>query len=192
MGSYLKATHQKKDWWCPRLLMCLKGCTDRTVLKFAKKAWTNLLNKQDDYFYTGLYFGDSLKFHKRMSYNAPSRFLSWFPAMHTFMLARLSPVPRRKGTNKAASFGFEAIMVILMSNKLPGMSYEEGHCYNNAYCGCRFWGKGGTNEYLTYVSFEKKNGEFLPIMVHPDFYHIGCTYGNIVPFSCIQESRKSS
>jgi hypothetical protein len=48
-----------------------------------------------------------------------------------------------------------------------------------AYCGCRFWGKGGTNEYLTYVSFETKNGEFLPIMVHPDFYHIGCTYGNI-------------
>jgi len=147
MGSYLKATHQKKDWWCPRLLMCLKGCTDRTVLKFAKKAWMNLLNKQDDYFYTGLYFGDSLKFHKRMSYNAPSRFLSWFPATHTFMLARLSPVPHRKGTNKAASFGFEAIMVILTSNKLPGMSYEEGHCYNNAYCGCRFWGKGGTNEY---------------------------------------------
>jgi hypothetical protein len=49
------------------------------------------------------------------------------------MLARLSPVPHRKGTNKAASFGLEAIIVILMSNKLPGMSYEEGHCYNDAY-----------------------------------------------------------
>jgi hypothetical protein len=173
MGSYLKAMHQKKDWWCPRLLMCLKGCTDKTVLKFSKKAWTNLLNKQDDYFYTGLYFGDSLKFHKRMSYNAPSRFLSWFPATHTFMLAWLSPVPRRKGTNKAASLGLEAIMVILMSNKLPGMSYKEGHCYNDAYCGCRFWGKGGTNEYLTYASFEKKMENFFQLWFIPIFITSG-------------------
>ena len=94
MGSYLKATHQKKDWWCPRLLMCLKGCTDKTVLKFAKKAWTNHLNKQDDYFYTGLYIGESLKFCMRMSRNHPLQFLSWFPATHTFMLAWLSQLIR--------------------------------------------------------------------------------------------------
>ena len=109
--------------------------------------------------------------------NAPLRFLSWFPATHTFMLARLSPVPRGKGTNKAACFGLEAIRAIWMSNKLPGMSYEEGHCYNDAYCGCRFLGKGATIESLTYVSFEKVDGDFLPIMVHPDLGHVGKTYG---------------
>jgi hypothetical protein len=59
------------------------------------------------------------------------------------MLARLSPVSHGKGTNKAACFGLEAIMAILMSNKLPGMCVEEGHCYNDAICGCRFWGDGG-------------------------------------------------
>ena len=108
--------------------------------------------------------------------NAPLRFLSWFPATHTFMLARLSPVPRGKGTNKAACFGLEAIRAIWMSNKLPGMSYEEGHCYNDAYCGCRFLGKGATIESLTYVSFEKVDEDFLPIMVYSDLRHFKRTY----------------
>ena len=45
MGA-LKAMHQKKEWWWPRLCMCIEGCTDKTVLKFAKKAWTNLLNNR--------------------------------------------------------------------------------------------------------------------------------------------------
>jgi hypothetical protein len=31
---------------------------------------------------------------------------------------------------------------------------------------------------LTYVSFEKVEGDFLPIMVHPDFCHIKHTYGS--------------
>ena len=148
------------------------------MLKFAKKAWTNLLNKQDDYFYTGLYFGESITFLKRMSYNNPARFLSWFPATHTFMLAKLSPVQRSKGTNKAVCLGLEAIMAIWMSNKLPGMCMEEGHCFNDACCGCRFWGQGGFNENLTYVSFEKVEGDYLPIMVHPDFHHLKLTHGN--------------
>ncbi len=175
-ADYLKFTHQKKNWWWPRLHMCLEGCTDKTELKFAKKAWKNLRNKQDDYFYTGLYFCESLEFHRRMSHNDPLRFLYLFPAMHTFMLARLSPVPCERGTNKAACFGLEAIMAIWMSNKLPGMSYEEGHCYNDAYCGCRFWGKGAVKKSLTYVSFEKVDGDFLPIMGHSDLHHIRRTY----------------
>ena len=37
MGSYLKATHQMKDWWLPRLTMCIKGCTDPTVVAFAER-----------------------------------------------------------------------------------------------------------------------------------------------------------
>jgi len=113
-----------------------------------------------------------------MSCNDPLRFLYWFPATHTFMLARLSPVPCERGTNKAACFGLEAIMAIWMSNKLPGMSYKEGHCFNDASCGCRFWGDCGINENLTYVSFEKVDGDFLPIMVHPNFQHIESTYGD--------------
>jgi hypothetical protein len=131
--------------------------------------------KDSDY-YTVLYFGESISFRKRMVKNDPARFLSWFPASHTFLLARLSPV-RNNGTNKAACFGLEAIMAILMSHKLPGMTYEEGRCFNDAHCGCRFWGKGG--ESFSYVSYEKVDGEFLPICVHPDLRHIEKTYCNI-------------
>jgi hypothetical protein len=97
----------------------------------------------DEAYYTVLYIGESIQFRRRMSRNYPVKFLSWFPATHTFMLAWLSPVSRGKGTNKAACFGLEAIMAILMSNKLPGMCVKEGHCYNDAICGCRFWGDGG-------------------------------------------------
>ena len=95
----------------------------------------------DEAYYMVLYFGESLEFRKRMSLNASLRFLSWFPTMHTFMLARLSPVLCGKGTKKAVCLGLEAIMAILKSKKLPGMSYEEGHCYNDAYCGCYVGGK---------------------------------------------------
>ena len=37
---------------------------------------------------------------------------------------------------------------------------------------------GGKDQYkdLTYVSFEKVEGEYLPIIVHPDFKHIRFTY----------------
>jgi len=97
---------------------------------------------------------------------------------------------------------WKQIRAIWMSNKLPGMSYEEGHCYNDAYCGCRFLGKGATIESLTYVSFEKVDGNFLPIMVHSDLRHFKRTYSEnstsftssmiIVPLSRIQESRKYS
>jgi hypothetical protein len=96
-------------------------------------------------------------------------------------LARLSPVYRNKGTNKAACLGLEAIMAILMNRKLPGMSYEEGRCYNDAHCGCRFWGNVNDvsgRENLTYVSYEKVDGEFLPLMVHPSLQHIEITYGH--------------
>ena len=82
-----------------------------------------------------------------------------------------------KVTNKAAYLGLEAIMAIWMSNKLPGMCIEEGHCFNDACCGCRFWGQGGFNDNLTYVSFEKVEGDFLRIVVHPEFLHINHTYG---------------
>jgi hypothetical protein len=68
-------------------------------------------------------------------------------------------------------------MAILLSNKFPGMSYEEGHCFNDAHCGCRFWGKGYLKESLTYASFEKVDGDFLPIMVHPNLRHVTNTYG---------------
>jgi hypothetical protein len=66
-----------------------------------------------------------------------------------------------------------------MCNKLPGMSYEEGRCFNDAHCGCRFWGNVNVcgRESLTYVSYEKVDGEFLPLMVHPSFTHIKITYG---------------
>ena len=178
MGSYLKATHQMKDWWWPRLTMCIKECTDPTVVEFARKVLLNLSSMQDSDFYTVLYIGESISFSRRMSDNDPRRFLSWFPATHTFMLARLSPVSRNKGTNKAACFGLESIMAIWLSNKLPGMSNEEGRCFNDAHCGCRFWGDGGFNEYFTYVSFEKVDGELLPLMVHPSFKHIVITYGH--------------
>jgi hypothetical protein len=171
MGSYLKATHQMKDWWWPRLLMCIEECTDSTVVEFARKVLLNLSSMQDSDFYTVLYIGESIEFRKRMTYKDPVRFLSWFPATHTFLLARLSPVSRNKRTNKAACFGLESIMAILMSYKLPGMSYEEGRCFNDAHCGCRFWGNVCGRENLTYVSYKKVDGEFLPIMVHPSFKH---------------------
>ena len=161
--------------------MCIKGCTDPIVVKFAEKVWLNFLSMHDEAYYMVLYFGESLEFRKKMSLNAPLRFLSWFPAMHTFMLARLSPVLCRKGTNKAACLGLEAIMAILKSKKLPGMSFEEGHCYNDAYCycGCRCWGKGAVvKESLTYLSFEKVDGDFLPIMLHPDLLHVRNIHGN--------------
>jgi hypothetical protein len=134
----------------------------------------------DSAYYTVLYFGESISFLKRMSRKDPVRFLSWFPA--TFMLAKLSPVCS-KGTNKAACFGLEAIMAILMSEKLPGMRYEEGRCFNDAHCGCRYWGKEAVQESKTYVSFEKVGGEFLPIIVHPNFHHIRTTYGNCSSFT---------
>jgi hypothetical protein len=176
MGSYLKATHQMKDWWWPRLLLCIEGCTDPTVVEFARKVLLNLQSMKDSDYYTVLYFGESISFRKRMVKNDPARFLSWFPASHTFLLARLSPV-RNNGTNKAACFCLEAIMAILMSHKLPGMTYEEGRCFNDAHCGCRFWGKGGKS--FSYVSYEKVDGKFLPICVHPDLRHVEKTYGNI-------------
>ena len=56
------------------------------------------------------------------------------------------------------------------------MSYEEGRCFNDAICGCRFWGDGGINKNLMYVSFEKVEGDLLPIIVHPNFHHIQRTY----------------
>ena len=113
-----------------------------------------------------------------MNHKDPVRFLSWFPATHTFMLAKLSPVCS-KGTNKAACLGLEAIMAIWMSEKLPGMSHKEGRCFNDAHCGYRFWGKGQIGkESLMYVSFEKVEGDFLPIIVHPNFHHIKTTYGH--------------
>ena len=88
-----------------------------------------------------------------------------------------------ESTNKAACLGLEAIMAILLSNKFPGMSYEEGHCFNDAHCGCRFWGKGYLKDSLTYVSFEKVDGDFLPIMVHPNLRHVTNTYsGNGTSF----------
>jgi hypothetical protein len=176
MGSYLKATHQMKDWWWPRLLVCIEGCTDPTVVEFARKVLLNLLSMKDSDYYTVLYFGESISFLKRMSRKDPVRFLSWFPATHTFMLAKLSPVCS-KGTNKAACFGLEAIMAILMSEKLPGMRYEEGRCFNDAHCGCRFWGENAVKESLTYVSYEKVDGKFLPINFHPDIDHVRNTYG---------------
>ena len=52
-----------------------------------------------------------------------------------------------------------------MSYKLPGMRYEEGRCFDVAHCGCRFWGNVCGRENLTYVSYEKVDGEFLPIEV---------------------------
>ena len=185
MGSYLKATHQMKDWWWPRLLLCIEECTDPTVVEFARKVLLNLSSMQDSDFYTVLYIGESIEFRKRMTCKDPVRFLSWFPATHTFLLARLSPVSRNKRTNKAACLGLEATLAILMCNKLPGMSYEEGRCFNDAHCGCRFWGNESVlQESLTYVSFEKVDGEFLPIMVHPSFKHIEITYGqNHITFS---------
>jgi hypothetical protein len=186
MGSYLKATHQMKDWWWPRLLMCIDECTDSTVVEFARKVLLNLSSMQDSDFYTVLYIGESIEFRKRMTCKDPVRFLSWFPATHTFLLARLSPVSRNKRTNKAACLGLEATLAILMCNKLPGMSYEEGRCFNDAHCGCRFWGNVNVcgRESLTYVSYEKVDGEFLPLMVHPSFTHIKITYGhNRISFS---------
>ena len=132
----------------------------------------------DSAFYTVLYIGESIVFRQRMLCNDPVRFLSWFPATHTFLLTRLSPVSREKRTNKAACLGLDAIMAILMNYKLPGMSYVEGRCFNDAHCGCRFWGNNlHGREKLTFVSFEKVDGEFLPIMVHPEFAHIRRTYG---------------
>ena len=132
----------------------------------------------DSAYYTVLYFGESISFCKRMNHKDPVRFLSWFPATHTFMLAKLSPVCS-KGTNKAACLGLEAIMAILMSKKLPGMSHEEGRCFNDAHCGYRFWGKGQIGkESLMYVSFEKVEGDLLPIIVHPNFHHVKTTYGH--------------
>ena len=156
--------------------MCIKGCTDPTVVEFAEKVLLNLLSMHDSAYYTVLYIGESIQFRGRMSSKDPRRFLSWFPDTHTFMLAKLSPV-RNKETNKAACLGLEAIIAILMSNKFPGMCIEEGRCFNDAFCGCRFWKCDGINENLTYVSFEKVEGDFLPIMVHPDFHHIKRTYG---------------
>jgi hypothetical protein len=97
------------------------------------------------------------------------------------MLAQLSPLSRVKRTNKAACFGLEAIMAIWMSNKLPGMSYKEGRCFNDAICG--YWGCRDIYKNLTYVSFEKVQGDFLPIMVHPDIRHIKQTYGHNGLFS---------
>jgi hypothetical protein len=70
-----------------------------------------------------------------------------------------------------------------MSEKLPGMRYEEGRCFNDAHCGCRYWGKEAVQESKTYVSFEKVGGEFLPIIVHPNFHHIRTTYGNCSSFT---------
>jgi len=183
MGSYVKATHQMKDWWGPRLSMCIKGCTDPIVVEFARKVLLNLSRMHDEVYYTVLYFGESILFQIRMSQKYPVRFLSWFPAMHTFMLARLSPVSRSKTTNKTACFGLEAIMAILMRNKLPGVSYDEGCCFNEAHCGCRFWGKEAIRETFSYVPYEKVNGDFLPIMVHPDLRHV--ENGTLVHFWCV-------
>jgi hypothetical protein len=161
----------------PVIAIAFEGCTDPIVVEFAEKSLMNLLSMHDEAYYTVFYIGESITFFKRMSRNDPARFLSWFPATHTFMLAKPSPVQCSKVTNKAAYLGLEAIMAIWMSNKLPGMCIEEGHCFNDACCGCRFWGQGGFNENLTYVSFEKVEGDFLRIMVHPEFRHINHTYG---------------
>ncbi len=72
MGSYVKFTHQKKKWWWPRLKMCIEGCTDSLVVIFAKKALKNLIGLLDNDFYTALYIGESIGFHKRMTNKDPS------------------------------------------------------------------------------------------------------------------------
>jgi len=178
MGSYMKVTHQKKSWWLPRLMMCIEGCTDPKVVDFARKVLLNLSRMHDEAYYTVLYFGETTMFRQRMARKYPARFLSWFQATHTFMLARLSPVSCSKTTNKAACFGLEAIMAILLRNKLPGMSYEEGGCFNETHCGCRYWGEEAVKETRTYVSYEKVDGDFLPIMVHPNLRRVENSYGN--------------
>ena len=157
----------------------------------------------DSAYYTVLYFGESISFRKRMNHKEPVRFLSWFPATHTFMLAKLSPVCS-KGTNKAACLGLEAIMAILMSKKLPGMSHEEGRCFNDAHCGYRFWGKGQIGkESLMYVSFEKLMEIFSQLLSIPIFItsrlhtelimiHLRQAWLRRIPFTFTKESRKSS
>ena len=85
--------------------MCIKGCTAPIAVEFTEKVLSNLLSMHGEAYYTVLYIGESLNFQRRMSNNDPARFLSWFPATHTFMLARLSPVQRIKGTNEAAFLG---------------------------------------------------------------------------------------
>ena len=120
------------------------------------------------------------------------------------MLAKLSPVCS-KGTNKAACLGLEAIMAILMSKKLPGMSHEEGRCFNDAHCGYRFWGKGQIGkESLMYVSFEKLMEIFSQLLSIPIFITSRLHTATIMilqlrqawlrrlPFSHTAESRKSS
>jgi hypothetical protein len=62
MGSYVKATHQMKDWWWPRLLMCIEACTDPIVVEFAEKVLLNLLIMHDEAYYTVLYIGESTNF----------------------------------------------------------------------------------------------------------------------------------
>ena len=89
----------------PVTAIAFEGCTDPIVVEFAEKSLMNLLSMHDEAYYTVFYIGESITFFKRMSRNDPARFLSWFPATHTFMLARLSPVQRIKGTNEAAFLG---------------------------------------------------------------------------------------
>ncbi len=158
---------------------CIAGCIDKKVIEFSQKALKNLASLKDDDVYTVLYFGETIEFHARMAKKYPDQFLSWFPATHAFMLAQLRPDLRDKNAMKAACYGLEANMAIWMSHKLPVLSsYKYGCSFNVGHCGCRWISSHASDSENTYVSYEKVDGVFLPLMVHPNLKDIRNIFGD--------------
>ncbi len=71
--DYMKATHQQKKWWIPKVSMCLVNADHPSVILFCKRVLANLVSMHDDDWYTVLYGGETTTtFNKRMSCNDPS------------------------------------------------------------------------------------------------------------------------
>jgi hypothetical protein len=124
--DYMKATHQQKKWWIPKVSMCLANADHPSVILFCKRVLANLVSMHDDDWYTVLYGGETTTtFNKRMSCNDPRWFLGWFPATHIFKIAvfRFSGPwnDQNKNLLSCATHTLEAGNAAWLSHKLRGL-----------------------------------------------------------------------
>jgi hypothetical protein len=79
----VKATHQQKKWWIPKIYMCLANSNHPSVILFCQHVLVNLVSMHDDDWYTVLYCGETITtFDARMKQKDPRWFLDWILATH--------------------------------------------------------------------------------------------------------------
>ena len=159
--EYMKATHRQKKWWFPKISICLANSNHPSVILFCRRVLANLVSMHDDDWYTVLYCGETITtFNQRMCLKDPRWFLDWFPATHIFSIAAFQYSGPWNESNKTlltgATRALEAGNAAWLNHKLPGL--DDGHSYNIAPCGHRFYPTNLMMPSFVYVSFEMIEG----------------------------------